>query len=112
MENEVWDKVINFLNQLRGEQRSRKSLVHIHGIVAAEKEEELLRRESNQYIGQLPRHEQQKIGEWQKKLEELSHLQEQQAYCQGYVDCIYLLAGLGLLSQNGVPDAFIEKINQ
>lgn len=112
MENEVWDKVINFLNQLRGEQRSRSSSVQLQGVSETEKKEELLHKECSGYMEKLSHKEQQKIEEWQEKLEELSHLREQQAYCQGYVDCIYLLSGLGLLKQDAQLDNFIEKVNE
>ena len=31
-----------------------------------------------------------------EKLKHLAFVEEEQAYCQGYVDCIQLLAGLGV----------------
>ena len=39
-------------------------------------------------------------------LQQRAFVAEKQAYCQGYVDCIQLLAGIGLLENN--PD--IEKL--
>lgn len=36
------------------------------------------------------------VFEWMAKLEDMISLEGQKAYCQGYVDCILLLNGLGL----------------
>ena len=60
------------------------------------------------YIGKHP-------GGWQAasgSMEEVSYLQEQKSYLQGYVDCIYLLSGLGLLNKDGFVDKFIEELKK
>lgn len=112
MNNEVLEKVLQFLKQLRCEQITRKSSVQIPGLQEAEKEAEKLFEECSLYVDRLPMQEKQMIEKWITKKEELSSLQEQNAYCQGYVDCVLLLSGLGLLQAEFSLDSFIEKLNQ
>lgn len=112
MNNEVIEKVLQFLNQLRCEQTSRKTSVRIPGLQEAEKEVEKLFEECSLYVDRLPEKEKHSIERWFEKQEELSGLQEQNAYCQGYVDCVLLLSGLGLLQGEISIDNFINKVNQ
>lgn len=112
MNNEMLEKVLQFLNQLKGENRSRKSTVQITGLKEQESETEQLWQECYSYIEKLPIQERQAIEKWIEKKEDCYSLQEQNAYCQGYVDCILLLAGLGLLKLEVSIDKFIEQMNQ
>jgi len=43
-------------------------------------------------------------------LEEEAFVSEQRAYCQGYVDCIQLLAGLGLLKKSTDMEKIISEM--
>ena len=54
----------------------------------------------------------QSLIKWQEQTEEVSYLQEQKSYVQGYVDCIYLLSGLGLLKKDEFVDKFIEEVKK
>ena len=48
-------------------------------------------------------------------MEALKHqafITEEQAYCQGYVDCIQLLAGVGLLENNPEIEKIVEKLKK
>ena len=112
MDNEILKKVLQFLQQLRCEQDSRKSSVRVVGLQEAEKEEEKLFEACSLYVARLPAMEKQMIDKWIEKKEKLVNLQEQKAYCQGYVDCILLLSGLGLLQAEFSLDSFIEMLNQ
>ena len=112
MNNEVIERVLQFLNHLRCERTSRKSSVKIPGLKEVEQETEKLFTECSLYVDKLPEKEKQSIERWFKKQEELSNLQEQNAYCQGYVDCVLLLSGLGLLKGENSIDNFIKQVNQ
>lgn len=112
MKNEVWEKILQYLNQLRGEQKSRNSTVHIPGMAEVEKDMTRIREECGQLIEALPESEKQKFEKWFQKAEELNYMQEQQAYCQGYVDCVFLLFGLGLLKQDALPENFMENLQK
>lgn len=112
MNNEVMEKVLQFLNQLRCEHTSRKSAVKIPGLKEVEQETENLFAECSLYVDKLSEKEKQSMERWFERQEELSGLREQNAYCQGYVDCVLLLSGLGLLKEEISIDNFINHVNQ
>lgn len=112
MNNEVLEKVLQFLNQLRCEQKTRKSSVQIPGLKEKEKETEMLLEECGQLLENLSIQNKQTIEKWMEKKEELNYLQEQKAYCQGYIDCVLLLSGLGLLQPEIPYDRFTDMLNQ
>ena len=43
---------------------------------------------------------------------DMNSLEGQKAYCQGYVDCILLLSGMGLLRQDLSTEEFMKWINR
>lgn len=97
MQNEVWNEIGIFLNQLRCENINRKSCVHLP---EAEEAEQLKRKTQKEYEQvMIKMGEQQKllIENYVDALQQRAFVSEKQAYCQGYVDCIQLLAGMGML---------------
>lgn len=50
--------------------------------------------------------------EWLVKMEDMNSLEGQKAYCQGYVDCILLLSGLGLFLQEISPEELMKQMIQ
>ena len=89
MENEVWEKVAQFLNQLRGEQLSRTSSVRMPELIEKQKQAEKLMEECRVVLRSIPEVDRQLLIKWQEQAEEANYLQEQKSYLQGYVDCIY-----------------------
>lgn len=112
MENEVWEKIVQFLNQLRGEQLSRASSVRMPELAEKQKQTEKLMEDCRAVLEGIPETDRQLLVQWQEQTEEVSCLQEQKSYLQGYVDCIYLLSGLGLLEKDEFVDKFVEEIKK
>ena len=112
MENEVWEKIAQFLNQLRGEQLSRASSVRMLELTEKQKQAEKLMVECRAVLKSSPEADRQLFLKYQEQAEEVSFLQEQKSYLQGYVDCIYLLSGLGLLKKDEFVDKFIEELKK
>ncbi len=112
MENEVWEKITQFLNQLRGEQLSRESSVRMPELIEKQKRTEKLVAECEIVLKNIPETDRQLLVRWQEQTEEISYLQEQKAYLQGYVDCVCLLSGLGLLEKDEYIDRFIEEVKK
>ena len=52
------------------------------------------------------------IQEWLEQLENNASVEAQQAYCQGYVDCILLFSGMGLLRPELMSEGILEHIRQ
>ena len=112
MENEVWKKITQFLKQLRGEQLSRASSIRMPELAEKQKQAEKLMEECRVILKSIPEADRQLLIKWQEQAEEVSYLQEQKSYLQGYVDCIYLLSGLGLLKKDEFVDKFIEEVKK
>ena len=112
MQNQVWKQVIEFLNRLRCENVSRDTAVKIPEYEGVQKELEALREKCEGMIQHLPQEEQQMLLEWVTKSEDMISLEGQKAYCQGYVDCIQLLAGLGMLKEFPDIKNLVEKIKK
>lgn len=112
MENEVWEKIVQFLNQLRGEQLSRTSSVRMPELIEKQKQAEKLMEECRAVLENIPEADRQLLVKWQEQAEEVSYLQEEKSYLQGYVDCVYLLSGLGLLKKDEFVDKFIEELRK
>lgn len=110
MQNQVWEQVIEFLNRLRCENVSRNTAVKIPEYEDVQRESEALREKCEEMIQKLSSKEQQIFLEWMAKAEDMLSLEGQKAYCQGYVDCILLLSGFGLLRQDISPEELMETL--
>ena len=112
MQNEIWEQVGQFLNRLRCENVTRNTTVEVPGYKEMQDELEKLREKSETLIQKLPQEENQILMEWMAKLEDMNSLEGQKVYCQGYVDCILLLSGMGLLRQDLTQEEPIKWIQQ
>lgn len=73
---------------------------------------ENMRERCEEIIDGLSEEKQQMILEWMAKLEDMNSLEGQKAYCQGYVDCILLLSGLGLFRQEISQEELIKHLKR
>ena len=112
MQNKIWEQVGQFLNQLRCEDVTRDTAVEVPGYKEAQEEMEGLREKCEVMMRQLPQEQRQLLLEWMAELEDMNSLEGQKAYCQGYVDCILLLSGMGLLRQDLSTEEFMKWIRQ
>lgn len=112
MQNKIWEQVGDFLNKLRCENVTRDTAVEIPEYREVQQELETMRERCEEMIHGLPKEKQLMILEWMAKLEDMNSLEGQKAYCQGYVDCILLLNGLGLFRQEISPEELLKRIRQ
>ena len=49
---------------------------------------------------------------WIVCLEDNASLEAQQAYCQGYIDCLFLLCGMGIIEKDSVANDIFEQLNK
>ena len=68
--------------------------------------------QGEELLKQMQERERGIIQEWLEQLENNASIEAQQAYCQGYVDCILLLSGMGLLRPELIGEEVLERINQ
>lgn len=112
MQNKIWEQIGQFLNWLRCENVTRDTAVEVPGYTETQVDMERLREKCETMIRQLPQEQRQLFLEWMGKLEDMNSLEGQKAYCQGYVDCILLLSGMGLLRQELSPEEFMKWIKK
>lgn len=112
MQNKIWERVGQFLNRLRCENVTRDTAIEVPGYRETQDEMEGLREKCEAMLQQLPQEQRQLLLEWMEKLEDMNSLEGQRAYCQGYVDCILMLSGMGLLRQDLSPEELMKRIKQ
>ena len=56
--------------------------------------------------------EQRITQKWIECLEDNASLEAQQAYCQGYIDCLFLLCGMGIIEKDSVANDIFEQLNK
>ena len=110
MQNKVWEQVGYFLNKLRCENVTRDTTVEVPGYRDTQQELEEIRETCEEIVRSLPEDQWQTLLEWMAKLEDMNSMEGQKAYCQGYVDCILLLSGLGLFRQEISPEELMKQI--
>ena len=100
--DQIWNQVAKFMQQLRGENLSKKSINELEKIQAIGKERMKHMKETEQRI----------IQKWIECLEDNASLEAQQAYCQGYIDCLFLLCGMGIIEKDSVANDIFEQLNK
>lgn len=110
MENQIWEKVALFLKELRCEDIKRSSIIHLD---SCENEKEYLKELKEIYdkeIARLSEKHKKSISDYMEQLQVISFEEQQEAYCQGIIDCIQMLFGLGVLTEDKKIMQAIEKI--
>lgn len=110
MQNKVWEQVGDFLNKLRCENTTRDTAIEVPGYRDTQQELEEMRGTCEEIVHSLPEDKRQILLEWMAKLEDMNSMEGQKAYCQGYVDCILLLSGLGIFRQEISPEELMEQM--
>ena len=112
MQNKIWEQVGQFLNRLRCEKVTRNTAIDVPGYRETQDEMERLREKCEAMLQQLQQEQRQLFLEWMEKLGDINSLEGQRAYCQGYVDCILMLSGMGLLGQDLSSEELMKWIRQ
>ena len=110
MKNEIWEKVFAFLVDLRCSEMQRKSRVELESCVAEKKKLEILQKEYTRIEEVLSEKDRMALQEYVEQLKQVSFEEQQEAYCQGIIDTIQILAGVGLLPMNEDIQKLIEKM--
>jgi hypothetical protein len=110
--NRIWEQVADFMQRLRSENISEKSVVQMPRQKAIQEELEKAQGSGEKLLAQMQENERGIIQKWIERLEDNASLEAQQAYCQGYVDCILLLSGMGLLGTELSGEEILERIRK
>lgn len=112
MDNEVWDKISVFIRELRCGDTKRADYIQLEETRRAM---DLVRNSAVIYdstLEELTTQQKNRITEHMELVDQLASEEANQVYCQGYVDCIQLLTGLGLLSKDDSVNQLIREIKK
>ncbi len=112
MQNEVWNEIGTFLNGLRCGNVNRETYIQFPELSDAEKRKKAMERTSQKVLDTMEAGQREKVENYIEALKHLAFMAEEQAYCQGYVDCIQLLSGLGMLKGSPNISELINKIKK
>lgn len=110
MENQIWEKVALFLKELRCEDIKRSSIIHLDSCRNEKEYLKELKKVYDKEIVNLPKEQKKNIFDYMEQLQVVSFEEQQEAYCQGIMDCVQILVGLGLLEMNGKIAQAVEKL--
>ena len=105
-------KYVNTTYKNGGENLSKKSIIQIPGQKNAKNELEKIQAIGKERMKHMKETEQRIIQKWIECLEDNASLETQQAYCQGYIDCLFLLCGMGIIEKDSVANDIFEQLNK
>lgn len=112
MQNEVWSEIGTFLNGLRCGNVKRESYIQIPEVAEAEEKKKAAQKKFLTEIRAMESEQRECVEDYVEILKHLAFVSEEQAYCQGYIDCIQLLSGLGMLEVSPNINELINKIRK
>lgn len=111
-ENQVWEKVAQFLQELRCESISRASKCETEEYLAAMYEKKAKYKAWAKCLAELKPDQQEVIKEYINAVEDCASEECQQAYLQGYIDCVMILMGAGFLKTCNKIENIIELLKK
>lgn len=112
MQNEVWSEIGTFLNGLQCGNVKRESYIQLPELAEAEKQKKAAQETFRMELDSMEAGQRECVENYMEALKHLAFTAEEQAYCQGYIDCIQLLAGLGVLKSSPDIKELVEKIRR
>lgn len=88
MENDIWNEISSFLNQLRCENINRESYIYFQELANIQLKKKMEKEKVNKLLDHISYEDREKLKQYGEILEEEAFVSEQRAYCQGYVDCM------------------------
>lgn len=110
MKNEIWEKVFTFLMDLRCSEIQRKSRVELESCAKEKKKLKMLKKEYTRIEELLSEKNRMALQGYIEQLKQVSFEEQQEAYCQGIIDTMQILVGMGLLPINEDIQKLIEKM--
>lgn len=101
MKNEIWEKVLTFLMDLRCSEMQRKSRIDLESCVAEKKKLEILQKEYTRIKEVLSEKDRMALQEYVEQLKQVSFEEQQEAYCQHYEGYIITLSTRKLYDEGG-----------
>ena len=110
MKNEVWDKISEFLKELRCENTERSSYINLPEYKNAVKEKGKQIDRFEQILSELSKTQREIIHSYITSVEKCAEEENQQAYMQGMVDILLMLAAIGWIPESDKLKNLIENL--
>lgn len=110
MENQVWEKAALFLKELRCEDIRRNSIIHLDSCQREREKLRILRKMWEKDETDLSELQRKAVSSYIEQIQTVSFEEQQEAYCQGIIDCVQVLSGLGLLKTDRKIEQVIKKL--
>ena len=91
MENDIWNEISSFLNQLRCENINRESYIYFQELANIQLKKKMEKEKVNKLLNHINNEDREKLKQYGEILEEEAFVSEQRAYCQGYVFSYWLV---------------------
>lgn len=109
MDNKVWEKVSAFIRELRCGDTKRSDYIQLEETRKAGERVREAEKDYENVLEELTMQQKNKIMEYMELTDQLASEEATQAYCQGYVDCIQLLIGLGLMQKDSSVNQLVKE---
>lgn len=110
MNSSTWEKVNQFLTELRCEEVSRSNLCQTEEYMQAVSEKAAMQKEFLVCVSKLPEEVQQIIQGFLRQSEKCAFAECQQSYIQGYIDCVQVLIGAGIIKPAKEVSDIVENL--
>jgi len=108
----VWNKVNEFLYELRCEDTNCIGRVHLE---KCSREKNILKIKVEKYYGILKKiseSDRKIIQQYVEQMQLVAFEEQQEVYCQGIIDCIQIMIGMGLIKSDRNILTLIEDIKK
>lgn len=110
MKNEITEKLELFMQNLRCEDMSRETLVHLDSCRIESERLAELEEEYRQTMNKLENPSRAVLERYTQQMQSKAFAEQQEAYLQGILDVFQILSGLGVLSSNQNVEKIIAQL--
>ena len=112
MKNEITEKLELFMQNLRCEDMSRETLVHLDSCKIESEKLAELEEEYRQTMIELEDSSRVVLERYTDQMQSKAFAEQQEAYLQGILDAFQILSGLGILSSNQNVEKLIAHLEK
>lgn len=112
MDNNLWEKVEQFLYQLHYEDTDREFHYESQAYKETLKEKERKSSAFKAVLEQLQDTDSQAVKEYLQASDQCAYEECQQAYVQGITDCMAILCGSGIMKNSQQVNDFLTELNR
>lgn len=98
--NEVYEAVAAILKEMKCDSKKEKYMLNSEYIQLSHSELKEANRKFNTYLSELAQTDQEYLQKYMEIVDRNHFVEQQRLYCQGILDGIQMISGLGLIKEN------------